>query len=49
MLGKDFNSFNKDEVLILATAYLEGSVNLYMPWNIIYRVELIKGNLNESK
>ncbi|OOP72092.1 RNA-binding domain-containing protein [Clostridium beijerinckii] len=27
IFGKAFNSFNKDEVLILATAYLEGSVN----------------------
>ncbi|MDR5586111.1 ATP-binding protein [Clostridium aquiflavi] len=27
IFDKDFNSFNKDEVLILATAYLEGSVN----------------------
>ena len=27
IFGKEFNSFNKDEVLILAAAYLEGSVN----------------------
>ena len=27
IFGKAFNLFNKDEVLILATAYLEGSVN----------------------
>ena len=27
VFGKAFNSFNKDEVLILATAYLESSVN----------------------
>ncbi|GAA0077258.1 putative DNA binding domain-containing protein [Clostridium sp. CTA-5] len=27
IFSKDFNSFNKDEVLILATAYLEGTVN----------------------
>ena len=27
IFGKDFKKFNKDEVLILATAYLEGSVN----------------------
>lgn len=27
IFGKTFNLFNKDEVLILATAYLEGSVN----------------------
>ena len=27
IFGKEFKLFNKDEVLILATAYLEGSVN----------------------